>query len=482
MITGIGTPLAASQLTSLAIEPEEILPNPSKKKKIIVAGAGITGLCCAYELMQKGHDVVVLEAKGRHGGHVYTGRDGLTDGLYADYGADHITRPGYERFFEYAKKFNLPVLPYPHAEGSDAAPNRHGLRMINKKFYTDEELADPAVLRKFGFNDKEITHLSSRPWYALQRMYLDKYADQIKDVNQPFASGHDDWDQIPVSDLYKKEGASEAALEYLGGNHVSALFTVWRLAATKARKIPANQGETFRLKNGNQELPNAFAAKLGNRVKLSHTITAIEHNESGVTVSYRAYGYDEEKQMSCDYLINCIPLPVFRKIPVNPGLSPDKQYVVDNLRYSSHPFYVFEAETKFWLDDGFKSINMEFENPDISSIWQETNDVNTSRIILKAYAPGGVSAQRGLAAFREVYPGKKDTITQALTVDWTKDQLSPTCEMEPFPIGEMKKFWPQVTMPDGRIYFAGTYADLLSRGMESCLRSAQRVANEINEL
>ena len=229
--------------------------------------------------MQKGHDVVVLEAKGRHGGHVYTGRDGLTDGLYADYGADHITRPGYERFFEYAKKFNLPVLPYPHAEGSDAAPNRHGLRMINKKFYTDEELADPAVLRKFGFNDKEITHLSSRPWYALQRMYLDKYADQIKDVNQPFASGHDDWDQIPVSDLYKKEGASEAALEYLGGNHVSALFTVWRLAATKARKIPANQGETFRLKNGNQELPNAFAAKLGNRVKLSHTITAIEHNE-----------------------------------------------------------------------------------------------------------------------------------------------------------------------------------------------------------
>ena len=170
MITGIGTPLAASQLTSLAIEPEEILPNPSKKKKIIVAGAGITGLCCAYELMQKGHDVVVLEAKGRHGGHVYTGRDGLTDGLYADYGADHITRPGYERFFEYAKKFNLPVLPYPHAEGSDAAPNRHGLRMINKKFYTDEELADPAVLRKFGFNDKEITHLSSRPWYALQRI------------------------------------------------------------------------------------------------------------------------------------------------------------------------------------------------------------------------------------------------------------------------------------------------------------------------
>ena len=159
-----------------------------------------------------------------------------------------------------------------------------------------------------------------------------------------------------------------------------------------------------------------------------------------------------------------------------------KQYVVDNLSYSSHPFYVFVASSRFWLDDGFKSINMDFEHPDISSIWEETTDVKSSRIILKAYAPGGVSAQRGLAAFREVYPGKRDTIVQALTVDWTKDKLAPTCEMEAYPIGEMNKFWPEVLKPDGRIYFAGTYADNLSRGMESCLRSAQRVAKEINAL
>src|SRR5690242_21246791 len=86
-------------------------------RKVIVAGAGITGLCCGYELMKKGHDVTVLEASGRYGGHVFTGRDGLSDGLYADYGADHITKPGYERFFEYVKEFNLTVIPYPHAEG-----------------------------------------------------------------------------------------------------------------------------------------------------------------------------------------------------------------------------------------------------------------------------------------------------------------------------------------------------------------------------
>src|SRR5690349_9916842 len=42
------------------------------KKSVIVIGAGIAGLSCAYELKRRGHDVMVLEATGRPGGHVRT--------------------------------------------------------------------------------------------------------------------------------------------------------------------------------------------------------------------------------------------------------------------------------------------------------------------------------------------------------------------------------------------------------------------------
>src|SRR5215210_3057730 len=107
VITGIGTSLIAPAISQGTQEykPEvatgkTFVSGSEKSTKVIVAGAGITGLCCAYELMKSGHEVVVLEASGRYGGHVFTGRDGLSDGLYADYGADHITGPGYERFFE----------------------------------------------------------------------------------------------------------------------------------------------------------------------------------------------------------------------------------------------------------------------------------------------------------------------------------------------------------------------------------------------
>jgi monoamine oxidase len=455
---------------------------PPTGKKVIVAGAGITGLCCAYELIQNGHDVTVLEATGRYGGHVFTGRDGLSDGLYADFGADHITKPGYEKFFEYAEKFKLPVIAYPNAEGSEAAHDGNALKMIDGKFYTVDELKTPAVLTKFGFNQKEVAFLSKNPWYGLQQFYLKPYLGQFKDPYQPFGVGYDEYDNMPIADIYKKEGASPAALRVLGGHHTNALYVLWRQAIMGFRGIPASEGDTYHLRGGNEQLPIAFAKRLGARVKLNHPIQSIAHSGTGVTVTYKPYGTQEAKEMSADALVNCITLPVFKNIPVTPALSPEKQYVVDNLGYSSHPFFVFEASTKFWLDDGFKSINMEFEHPDISSIWQETNEVDSTRIILKAYGPGGISAQRVLAAFREVYPGKHDTIEQALTRDWTTDRYSPACEMEPFPIGEMRKFWPQIMQPEGRIYFAGTYADNMSRGMESCIRSAQRVAGEIGKL
>jgi len=449
--------------------------------KVVIGGAGITGLCCGYELMKAGFDVTILEAAGRYGGHVFTGSDGLSDGLYADFGADHITRPGYERLLEYAEEFAIPLIPYPNAEGAWLPYDNDGLRMIGGKFYTNRMLADPATLAGLGFNGREVRFLSKHPWYELESLYLRPYVDRIRDPYHPFGQRLDDLDTMPVAEIYRREGASQAAVNFFGEEQTSALFRIWTLAAMKARRIPPSEGEMFRLKGGNEQLPIAFARRLGTRVKLAHPITALRQSDQGVAVSYREDGYDEAKTIDADFFVNCITLTVFSGIPITPALSPAKQYVVDNLTYSSHPFYVFEASSRFWLADGFKSINMEFDHPEISSIWEVPTDMQTMRVILKAYGPGGLSPQRVLAAFRQVYPGKRDTIVQALTKDWTQDTLAPNCEMEPFRLGEMHKFWPEILRPEGRIYFAGTYADLLSRGMESCIRSAQRVAREIQE-
>src|SRR5437667_10211091 len=119
-----------------------------RPKKVIIAGGGIGGLCCGYELMKRGHEVVVLEASGRAGGHVRTIHDPLADGLYADVGAEHFTKPGYDLYWGYVREFNLTPLYYPHREQM--------IRFINGRRYMEEDLANPKVLAAFGFNQREI--------------------------------------------------------------------------------------------------------------------------------------------------------------------------------------------------------------------------------------------------------------------------------------------------------------------------------------
>lgn len=478
MIAGIGASLvnqdhANAHDTSInEIQSEEKkLAKSAGSKKVIIGGAGIGGMCCGYELMKKGHEVVVLEASGRHGGHVYTAHDGLSDQLYGDYGQEHITKPGYDKYWEYIQEFNLTALPYPR--------RKNVLRRIKGKFYTEEMLRDTQVLGKFGFNEKEIKFLSDNPWWDLKSLYTRHYLDKFKNEYEPFGVGYDDLDKIPMASLYKKDGASDFALTQLNGNNSSALFDLWYSAILKFRKVPEWPPEVYRLKGGNQMLPNSFAKKLAGRVWLNSPITEISHNDSGVTIKYRQH--NEDKEISGDFFVNCISLTQFRNIPIRPALSAAKKYICDTVTYDSYQRFVFQASSKFWEADNV-SINLELDHPDLWATWQSAEEVETHRVIVLGTGPGGVSPQRALAAFREVYPGKgKDSIEQAVSKDWTKDSFAPSCERLPFPIGQLHQYWPHIMEPEGRIHFAGAYADNLNWGTEAATRSANRVANAIDK-
>ena len=442
---------------------------PPAGKKVIVVGAGIAGLSCGYDLMKRGHEVVVLEASGRPGGHVRTVHDPLADNLYADVGAEHFYYPGYNTYWKYMQEFGLAHIAYPRRDDM--------VRFIGGKLYTEKDLHSKANLAQLGFNRREIDFLSERLWWDLVLLYIQPYVDRIHNENDPFSAGLNDLDKISLSDLLRRDGASAAAVQFAGGSG-SALQVIWNAAVKKLRGTPLLSKKLFRLVGGNQRMTDAFASRLKERVHLGCPVLAIEHAASGVRVRYREFG--EEKTMEADHLVSCVSLVVLRQMPVTPGWTEDKKFIIQEMPYYTRTRVVFQSRTRFWKKDGV-SPNWEPPHPTLRELWHMADEVNTPRGILLGGAEPGVTAKEAEATFHKLYPGKSADLEQVFVHDWSKDPWASACERIPVKPGQLAKFWPQVTAPVGRLHFAGAYCANIAGGQEAALESGHRAANEIDQ-
>ena len=455
---------------ALKLAAAGLLPQagPSKPRKILVAGAGIAGLSCAYELVRRGHDVTVVEASGRTGGHVLTIRDGLDDGLYADGGAEHFTRPGYERYWEYVKEFELPHVYYPRRE--------HLVRWIRGQRYTPEMLADPKVLAALGLNAREAAYLADRPFPELAGLYFAPYVDDFADEYRPFDAGLNALDRMTTTELFRKDGASAGALEFIGGSG-SALQAVWHAAILRHRGVPLFPPRVYRIVGGNQTLTDTFARRLGDRVRLDSPVTAIEHGQTGVRLSCR--DGDATVRYEADYLVCAMSARMLRLLPVTPAWPEARAYAIANVPYYHDTRVIFQSRSRFWERDGL-SPNMDFNEPELNSVWSASQEVATARGLLAGTASGASTEARSLSAFRQHYPGKSEDIEKTKVVVWALDPWASACERTSYPPGQLDKFWPILIQPHGRIHFVGAYADNLNWGMEAATRSAYRVAEAIH--
>ena len=455
---------------------------PPPRKRVIVAGGGIGGLCCAYELMERGHEVTVLEASRRTGGHVKTIRDPLPDGLYADVGAEHFTDPGYVEYWKYVRKFDLPYLPWKRRQDM--------VRKIDGKWFTEAQLADPAVLKTFGFHEPEIAHLIEHGWPALSTLYFAPYVAKFTDEFQPFGLGLDHLDEVLLGDLLAQDGASAAALRFLGGGRStpgkpatssdsSALFRLWQDAIRKLRGLPTFSRNVFHLKGGNQLLPDTFAAKLGERVRRNCPVTAIEHTDSSVRVTFTER--ERPQQLSADYLVVCLSPLLLPGIQVTPAWPDEKQYAIDHVNIGMQSRVLLQARTPFWKSD-VPSINLETGDKNMVLVYETADDVPGESCVLMGSGAPVQTEEDALAAFRKFYPGKaQDTIERCIVHQWWKEE--PTCfgcERLAFGFGQLRKMWPHIGTSVGRIHFAGAAYDNMPHGMDAATRTANRVAEAIH--
>ena len=118
--------------------------------------------------------------------------------------------------------------------------------------------------------------------------------------------------------------------------------------------------------------------------------------------------------------------------------------------------------------------------PTRNHVWSASQDVKTPRGLLAGTASGAATADAALATFRKLYPGRSEDIEKAKVVVWALDPWASACERTSYRPGQLRRFWPILIEPHGRLHFIGAYADNLNWGMEAATRSANRAAEAIH--
>ena len=456
---------------------------PGKPRKIIVVGAGLAGLAAAWELVQLGHDVTVLEAGHRPGGRVRTLREPFADGLYAEAGAISFA-DSFRHVLRYAKTFGIPVV--------SAKPPGKPLKMVEHlrgrrvEIQAGQETAWPVDLAP-GEKGLGVS--------ALFQKYLGSTGKELGDPADPawrlesFAA----LDRVTLAEYLKSRGASEGAIHLLAANtpfgygwsEVSALH---RLVSDLALFQAGGAVGTRFLEGGSDRLPDAFAKALRERVWYGAPVLSIRQEPGGVRVVVRQHG--GERTLEADRLVCAVPVPALRRIAVEPALSPDKRQAVEKLEYTPVTRIYIQARRRYWFERGYTGlsgtdlpIQLVNEQPFVRADDQ-------TRGILECHIKGpeaervGAMDQDAQIAFavdnlEKLHPGIRDQVEGGVSVSWHEDPWigGGYAWWKP---GQLTGWMPELARPEGRIHFAGEHTSVLARTLEGALESGNRAAREIS--
>jgi len=445
----------------------ERLDRRGPAQRVVILGAGLAGLCTAFELKQQGHRVTILEAQSRAGGRVRTLREGFAPGLHVEAGAETIPQ-AHDITQHYARTLGLTMLPvgvpgtrsFYHVGGKRIAP---GDAAVWPFALTEEE-------RRIGLA-------------GLRQKYTEAA------VQQALASGFwrqpmhklGEWDAHKPGPWLRSLGASAGAVQLLSLGFGAEFGSVASFLLHRLNSMGTGPG--FHIEGGNDRLPAEFAKRID--IRFGTPVVAVTQNERGVRISVRRPGGLET--IDADRVVCTIPCPVIGKLFEDARLSPQKLRAIREQNYSQTVKVFLQARTRFWLKEGFSG-NVTTDLP-IERLTPEPGTDVDARGALAAYPIADYSAtlsamseeERVSAALRqatEIFPQMATEFEGGISKCWALDpwQRGAFALHNPGQIG----FIEVLAKPEGRIHFAGEHTSLWTGWMQGALESARRVVKEIN--
>jgi monoamine oxidase len=322
-----------------------------KKTKIVILGAGISGLVAAYEMRKAGFDCTVLEARQRPGGRNWTIRRGtkieFTDGTVQHCSFD-------EKLYFNAGPARLPsihktMLGYCKELGVALEVEVNTSR--STLLQSDRAFGGKPVEMREAVNDAR-GHVSELLAKAIQKGALDQdvTADD-KEQMLGFLRLYGDLDAALTYRGSSRAGASK--LPGAGDNAevdrdplpIDALLDASFWEGMLFEEQLDQQATMFQPVGGIDHIPYAFARKLGAVVKYDSPVSGIRQTAHGVRIVYSHGAKGPKHAIEADYCICCLPLTILQSIPAD--FSQRITAALGNVYYDSAYKLAWESR-RFW--------------------------------------------------------------------------------------------------------------------------------------
>jgi monoamine oxidase len=287
-----------------------------KPKRVLILGAGLSGLTAAYKLQQSGIAVTILEAQNRIGGRIFTHTMDEESQLTIELGAEWVGE-SHTKLKGYCKDF--------------------GLKLNNHQF-------DTALILNQQY--------SPINQWGLDKEWDVKYQQILKDFKNYGTQRQKDLDKVDWWRFLRKTGINDRDLEILELAHSTdfgesiRFISAYSALAEYAYSSPKNEMD-YKTEGGNSQIIKAFIERIGaERIKTGHWVSAVSQDTKGVKVQCK-----NGTTWEADAVICTLPVNALLQVDFSPKLPPTKVQALDALMYARIIKTAILFKERFWGND-----------------------------------------------------------------------------------------------------------------------------------
>jgi monoamine oxidase len=449
--------------------------------KIVVVGAGLAGLTCAYRLKQAGYVAEVHEASSRVGGRCRTIRGAFQQGQIAEHGGELIDT-GHRELRNLVKELGLTTVDLLAAEAHgteetyyfdgtfySVAEATNDFQAVKPKLQKDLSAASyPTLYNSYTQRGYELDHMSILDWIE-------------ESVPGGMASKLGQLLDVAYNIEYGAESSVQSALNlvYLLGYATGGTLALFGAS-----------DERYHVVDGNDQVATSLAALVDTQLTTGSVLTAIALTSGGrLQLTFREGS--ATRTVTADKVVLALPFSLLRLVDYSAaGFSQLKQTAIQELQMGTNSKLHLQFGTRLW-EAQLGSNGSTYSDTGYQSTWDVTRGQPGTAGILVDYTGGKIGASFGSGTVQQrakkfldqlepVLPGIKEQWNGLATLDFWKAYPWTLGSYSYWKVGQYTKFAGAEREQQGNCHFAGEHTSIDFQGyLNGAVETGERAAAEV---